>query len=197
VLSWKLVIQNAETGRTVRVFADSGQAPATLVWNGKDNQGKWVKGGQYFYCRLQATFTGGLTRRTAVRAVASDVSTLDTGKALALYLTAVPFESGSYSIPLDAFKNLQQAVDTIKKYAKRYRVQVKGHADTREAPGKEFELSRQRAQRVAEFLEVSGKIPGDLIDAVGYGTLVPLAPETTAAGRAKNRRAEVVLIILK
>jgi len=196
-IGWQLTIRDAETERTVATLSGAGAPPATTVWDGRDNQGEWVKGGLYFHSQLRVTFSSKSAVTGPALPLASDVSNQDSGKALALHLTAVAFGNGSAVIPLDTLKNLQQAADTVKRYARRYRVQVKGYTDGQEASGQELALSRKRAQRVLEYLNVSGKIPADALEMVGYGATNPLAPESTASGRAKNRRAEVVLIIQK
>jgi chemotaxis protein MotB len=54
------------------------------------------------------------------------------------------------------------------------------------------ELSQKRAETVMEFLISQGVKP-DLVSAHGYGDADPVAPNTTAKGRAKNRRVELTL----
>jgi outer membrane protein OmpA-like peptidoglycan-associated protein len=197
IVSWDVRVQNAETKAEVRTLSGAGAPPDTVLWDGKDNAGNTVNGGLYFQCRLHLEFKGNRIVESEPRTMASDVNDQDSGKSLALYLTSIAFEKGSYSIPLDTFRNLQQAAETIKRYATRYRVQVKGYTDTDEAPGHELELSRARAQRVSEYLTASGGIPVAAVESIGYGTINPLASEGTPSGQAKNRRVEVVLIIQK
>lgn len=193
--SWALMIRDAESGRTVQVLTGTDAVPPEVLWRGDTAAGELVKGGRYFYSQLKVTFSNQQSVSGPVRALASDISVQDTDKALVLHLTGVTFEAGSSTVPLEAFKNLQQAADTIRRYAKQYRVLVKGYTDAQEAPGRELELSRDRAQRVLEFMNLSGRIPAKVLQGVGYGATNPLAPEATAAGRAKNRRVEIVLII--
>src|SRR5262245_31657070 len=54
------------------------------------------------------------------------------------------------------------------------------------------ELSQKRADDVMQFLISQGVKP-DLVSAHGYGDTDPVAPNTTAKGRAKNRRVELTL----
>ena len=54
------------------------------------------------------------------------------------------------------------------------------------------ELSQKRAESVMEFL-ISQQVKPDLVSAHGYGDTNPVAPNTTAKGRAKNRRVELTL----
>jgi chemotaxis protein MotB len=54
------------------------------------------------------------------------------------------------------------------------------------------ELSQKRAESVMEFL-ISQQVKPDLVSAHGYGDANPVAPNTTAKGRAQNRRVELTL----
>lgn len=54
------------------------------------------------------------------------------------------------------------------------------------------ELSQKRADAVMAFLVSQGVNPG-LVDAKGFGDANPIASNSTAQGRAKNRRVELSL----
>src|SRR5215470_1256299 len=54
------------------------------------------------------------------------------------------------------------------------------------------ELSQKRAETVMAYL-ISQGVKSDLVSAHGYGEADPVAPNTTAKGRAKNRRVELTL----
>ena len=56
------------------------------------------------------------------------------------------------------------------------------------------ELSQKRAESVMAFL-ISQKVKPDLVSAHGYGDANPVAPNTTAKGRAQNRRVELTLCL--
>ena len=53
-------------------------------------------------------------------------------------------------------------------------------------------LSQKRAETVMEYL-ISQGVKADLVSAHGYGDANPVAPNTTAKGRAQNRRVELTL----
>ncbi|HTQ35179.1 MAG TPA: OmpA family protein [Stellaceae bacterium] len=55
-----------------------------------------------------------------------------------------------------------------------------------------LELSQKRAEAVMQFL-VSQGVKSELISAKGHGEADPVAPNTTPAGRAQNRRVEITL----
>jgi outer membrane protein OmpA-like peptidoglycan-associated protein len=68
--------------------------------------------------------------------------------------------------------------------------EIGGHTDNRGSPAANTRLSQARAQSVLDYL-VSRGVPRDKLRAVGYGPGQPVAPNTTAAGRAQNRRVEI------
>jgi outer membrane protein OmpA-like peptidoglycan-associated protein len=69
---------------------------------------------------------------------------------------------------------------------------VEGHTDSRGTEQLNEELSRQRAEAVRDFL-VSRGVPAERIEARGLGEYRPVASNTSAEGRANNRRVEIVI----
>ena len=55
-------------------------------------------------------------------------------------------------------------------------------------------LSQNRAAAVKTWLVQKGQVPDGCIITSGFGQTRPIAPNTTAAGRQKNRRVEVRLL---
>jgi type VI secretion system protein ImpK len=76
------------------------------------------------------------------------------------------------------------------------KVQVVGHTDSTSIKTVRFPsnqvLSKERAQAVANAIKKGMKDP-NRIDIEGRGPDVPVAPNTTPDGRAKNRRVEVIV----
>jgi chemotaxis protein MotB len=77
-------------------------------------------------------------------------------------------------------------------------IQINGHTDnvpinTPQFPSN-WHLSSARAIKTAEYLIVNEKMPMDRIHVAGYAETAPAAANTTAEGRAKNRRVEVLLL---
>ncbi|MBN1594854.1 OmpA family protein [candidate division FCPU426 bacterium] len=197
VQSWSLEIRHAQNQQAVRTLPGTGQPPARITWDAKDQNGRLVKKGEFFHAQLQLDYGGRNIVKGPAVALATDIGTAEAGRALALHLTMVTFSPGSATIQVDDFKRLKQAAEAVNKYAKRYQLHIKGYTDNREAKDNELELSWERAAKVKEYLNYSCNLPNDKMETVGYGSRLPLAPETSPAGRAKNRRVEVVLIIQK
>ena len=71
------------------------------------------------------------------------------------------------------------------------KVSIEGHTDNVGDTKANKALSERRAASVVAALKAAGLAPGRLT-AAGWGSEKPLADNTTEAGRAKNRRVELV-----
>ena len=96
----------------------------------------------------------------------------------------------SSSTELDHIKSVLQS-----KYSGR-QIDVVGHTDSdpiKKSPWKDnMQLSTERANVVVRYLVEHG-IPQDSIRAIGRGESQPVASNSTASGKAKNRRVEIVV----
>jgi outer membrane protein OmpA-like peptidoglycan-associated protein len=71
-------------------------------------------------------------------------------------------------------------------------VTIEGHTDSTGSPDYNLDLSQRRATAVLHLLRSQGLTPGRL-NAVGFGMQRPVADNTTADGRGRNRRVEIVI----
>jgi outer membrane protein OmpA-like peptidoglycan-associated protein len=69
---------------------------------------------------------------------------------------------------------------------------VEGHTDSTGTQEINMKLSDQRANAVRDFLIQEG-LSADTLTARGFGEDVPVADNSTAAGRQKNRRVEIIV----
>jgi outer membrane protein OmpA-like peptidoglycan-associated protein len=72
------------------------------------------------------------------------------------------------------------------------KLQVVGHTDNKGTAEYNNNLSMRRAQAVVKELTTAYKIAADRLQPSGKGFSEPVAPNDTEAGRAKNRRVELV-----
>ena len=72
-------------------------------------------------------------------------------------------------------------------------INIYGHTDNVGAPADNLKLSELRAQSVKNYLIDLG-VSASRLDAKGFGESMPLADNTTAIGRAKNRRTEFQIV---
>ena len=95
-----------------------------------------------------------------------------------------------YQDMVDLMNKIIQAVKTFPES----HVEIAGHTDSTGSASVNRNLSRARAANVARFLVEVGGIPASQVTATGYGEERPVASNETAAGRAANRRVEVLII---
>lgn len=109
---------------------------------------------------------------------------------------AILFDSGKAVLKQEKISELDHIRSVLRdKYAGR-QIDVVGHTDSdpiKKSKWKDnWELSAQRALTVARYLIQRG-ISGKEIRAVGCGESRPVASNTSASGKAKNRRVEIVV----
>ena len=73
------------------------------------------------------------------------------------------------------------------------KAKIEAHTDNAGDDAKNMTLSTNRAEAVKKYL-VSKGISADRITTEGFGETMPIADNTTAAGRTKNRRVEIKLM---
>ena len=69
---------------------------------------------------------------------------------------------------------------------------IVGHSDSTGSEAYNIKLSKRRAEAVRDYLIEGGVSPG-ILRVVGWGSKDPIASNDTEAGRAENRRVEVVV----
>lgn len=91
-----------------------------------------------------------------------------------------------------------EAKDKLNKVAealltnKNKRITIEGHTDSQGSSEHNQVLSQKRAETVRLYL-ISRGYPDNLIQAMGVGEDAPVADNTSAEGRANNRRVEIVV----
>lgn len=107
------------------------------------------------------------------------------------------FDSGKAEVKKGAYPVLDKIAYIIKKKVPDKDIGVSGHTDnvpiTYSGWETNWELSTARATNVLYYLESKG-IPPKRLSATGYGEYRPIASNDTEAGRAKNRRVEIVIL---
>jgi len=103
----------------------------------------------------------------------------------------VLFASNKSQLLPGAQNSLSQVAEAIKTQEDK-KVLIEGHTDSRGSDATNQALSKARADSVAAFLTAQG-VPADRITTAGLGPSRPVADNTTAEGRANNRRVEIVI----
>ncbi len=126
----------------------------------------------------------------------SGVSFGERGDAVAIILeNIVTLKSGKVSIREGALPVLGELAKILKQFPAN-RLKITGHTDDipikLSYPGN-WELSAARALAILHYLEDAGIDPARM-SAVGHGEYTPRATNTTAEGRARNRRVEILVL---
>ena len=111
----------------------------------------------------------------------------------------VQFKSGSASLGPQAKATIDEAAAWVKtQNTKGWVMAVIGYADTTGSSQRNIDLSERRANAVIYYIVSKYKMPlNRLVQPFGYGQLEPVAENKTKAGRAKNRRVEIRLMVNK
>jgi chemotaxis protein MotB len=106
------------------------------------------------------------------------------------------FASGKAQLLSTTIRELGQIANVLKSQYANRRVDVVGHTDTdpiqKSGWADNWELSSERALSVLRDLEKKG-VSSKLLRACGCGSARPVASNSSAAGKAKNRRVEIVV----
>lgn len=104
----------------------------------------------------------------------------------------VNFATDSADILPDSIPLLTEIADVLLRHPEIRRVEIQGHTDNRGGREHNMDLSQRRAEAVRDWLVAAGVDAGRL-EARGYGDTDPVAPNLTAANRARNRRVAFVI----
>jgi len=111
----------------------------------------------------------------------------------------VQFPVGSAKLGPKAKATIDEAAAWVKtQNTKGWVMAVIGYADSTGSSQRNIDLSERRANAVIYYIVSKYKMPlNRLVQPFGYGQLEPVAENETKAGRAKNRRVEIRLMINK
>jgi len=111
---------------------------------------------------------------------------------LIIRLKAIRFPVGQSVIMPDNYALLGKVQRAIRAFGTPD-VIIGGHTDSTGPEPLNEHLSQQRAEAVRQYMVANGILPFDKIIAVGYGSMRPLASNSTEKGRAMNRRIDVTI----
>ena len=114
--------------------------------------------------------------------------------------SGILFTTGSSTLSSSAKTSLTQFSNVLKNNAD-CDVAVQGYTDNagwknstaEQSQQKNLNLSQQRAQTVTNYLQSLGVSSSQIRSTTGYGEANPVADNSTAAGKAQNRRVEVYM----
>jgi outer membrane protein OmpA-like peptidoglycan-associated protein len=111
---------------------------------------------------------------------------------IVLQVHGLDFGVGSADLAPGQAELMEQLADAVARFPGA-RVRVEGHTDDTGSRAANLRLSERRAATVAGGLERRLERPEGSIPTVGHGPDRPVAPNSTAEGRARNRRIDIVI----
>jgi OmpA-OmpF porin, OOP family len=102
------------------------------------------------------------------------------------------FETDSATLTAAAAHELDRLIDNTRNKAIDG-IRISGYTDASGSDAHNQELSERRALSVAQYLAAHGMKAHRSVQVRGFGKANPVASNTTAEGRAQNRRVEIVL----
>ena len=119
------------------------------------------------------------------------LQTTETARGIIVNMSDVLFDFNKYSLKTDTQVKLAKVSGILLAYPN-LTLQVEGYTDNIGSDEYNQKLSEQRANAVRDFLVSQGVVQGN-ISATGLGKSNPIAENSTNAGRAQNRRVQLVV----
>ena len=114
----------------------------------------------------------------------------ETDRGLVMTLGDVFFDTGRADLKASANRTVLKLVQFLQNNPRRV-VRIEGYSDGKGEAAFNLQLSKDRAQSVADVLIDLGIDP-QRISVRGFGEAYPLAENASSRGRAQNRRVEIV-----
>ncbi len=130
-------------------------------------------------------------RRDLEQRLNAALPTRATDRGLVSEIGGVQFATGTANLNAKAKESLAKFAGVVASYPS-LKFNVEGHTDNTGSPERNKELSLKRALAVRDYLIGQG-IAASSTDVAGLGSSTPIGDETTADGRARNRRVEIVV----
>jgi outer membrane protein OmpA-like peptidoglycan-associated protein len=141
--------------------------------------------------RAQAEADKEALRQRLLQQFNAILQTTETPRGLVINMSDVLFDFNKYDLKPEAREKLARLSGIIISHPG-LNLKVEGYTDNVGTEEYNQKLSEKRAEAVRDYL-ISNGILIDDIAAVGYGTQYPVVSNTTAAGRAQNRRVQLVV----
>ena len=121
-----------------------------------------------------------------------DLEARETARGVVINLPDVLFEFNRADLTPGSQTKIRDIAKVLSNEGREKPVAVEGHTDSVGSEEYNQRLSKRRAESVANAL-LDGGVREKLIRTIGFGERYPVAPNYHSAGRAKNRRVEIVV----
>jgi len=193
ISKWSVEVDTS-TGARVWGREGIGAPPSDLSWNGTDQSGRAVPEGSYMVKAILTDLDGEVEELNLVVVEASFPEVTVPGWKNTYISQNIQFKSGKDDFSEEDGQSVLTAVQAIFKEHPTFLIYIEGHTDSvlsqRGIPNQQ--LSDERAKALKDYLVKKGINPGQL-EAKGFGDTEPVASNDDEAGRAQNRRVELLL----
>lgn len=107
----------------------------------------------------------------------------------------IRFDKGTYEIRPESYDNLNYIAEVLN-LEHSLRLMIKAHTDSVGSYEMNLQLAEKRGNAVLQYLQKQGVNKSRLVSK-GFGEVLPLADNTSEAGRAINRRVEFEILFEK
>jgi outer membrane protein OmpA-like peptidoglycan-associated protein len=115
-------------------------------------------------------------------------------KSFRIQFASIEFESNSAEIKDYMHEDLNKLVDFLLDNPT-LKLKISGHTDSKGDPNKNIQLSQNRANAIKQYVEQRANIETNRVEAIGYGSSMPIVKEEkTDEDRKLNRRVEFEII---
>lgn len=177
------------TGAGIAIGAATGALGGALIGNQLQNGEERVQAQQEATSRTEQQIAENQRVIDELRRRGADVR--NTKRGVVVNLPDILFEFDSAHLTSDARRTVGEIGEVVGTVQGRV-VSVEGHTDSVGTFSYNERLSHDRAQSVARELDASG-IPPERLRVRGLGEGAPIATNNSEAGRARNRRVEVII----
>jgi len=122
----------------------------------------------------------------------NEAEVVKSGKNIVVRLKQMQFSTGRTELKPESYGTMKKVNDLIAAVPAK-QIIVEGHTDSSGGAKMNQALSEKRAESVKKYLESQNAVEDISINATGYGSDRPLTTNKTKAGRATNRRVDIVI----
>lgn len=180
---------SGDAGRGTAIGAGSGAALGGLLGNALDEQDQELDARRSEVARQQELIEENRRLIEELRRRGADVRPSQRG--VVINLPDILFEFDRADLTREAQRTIREISEVLREVEHR-QIAVEGHTDSVGTFVYNQQLSERRAASVARELERSG-VSRQRMNVAGFGEGSPIATNNTDAGRARNRRVEVIV----
>jgi outer membrane protein OmpA-like peptidoglycan-associated protein len=138
--------------------------------------------------------------RSAADAAANKADAVDRASKRLIYEVVLSEDEGNFKfgktvLPAEAKARLDEMLTQVKADPKGAYFEIEGHTDNIGDKKLNERIGLERAEAVKRYLYEQHQVPLHKMNVISYGEERPVAPNTTKAGRAQNRRVVIKVLV--